>query len=341
MMRQISFNYVVLRNGVDNSRIYPSGGSTPTVRMDSSGEIKSSLRGSFVDPGDEVDWINDQIRVELVIDGVAYPIGVFLPASVRRTEDSTSKTVTIEAYDRCWILKDTLTESAYYIEEGTNYIDAVKALLSNAGIALIKSTPTSASLTEDREDWGIGTSYLTIINQLLSEINYKDLWFNEDGIAILEPEATPTGSNIKHTLDDRTVKSLMMPGISSETDAFSAPNVFICVCSNPDKSDVMIARSENTNPQSPLSTRSRGRRIVNVTYVDNIASQSELQAYADRKRDKSALAGETISVSTALMPGHGVRDITLIRYGDLVATCVERAWSMPLQVGGNLSLIHI
>lgn len=337
MMREISFNYVTMRNGVDYGRIYPVSGNAPTVRMDSAGEIKSSLSGTFVDPGDAVDWLNDEIRAEIVIDGVTEHIGVFLPSSVRKIEDSTSKSVNIEAYDRCWIVKDTVAESMYYIAAGTNYIEAVKRLLNDSGIALIQATPTAETLSEDREDWEMGTSYLTIVNQLLSEINYKQLWFNEDGVAILEPESVPSAANIKHSMDDTTVRSLMFPGISRETDVYRAPNVFICVCSNPDKEDVMVAKSENTNPQSPLSIARRGRRIVQVTNVDNIASQGELQEYANQLRDKSMIAGETIQVVTALRPGYGADDVTSIRYGELSAICIEREWTMQLQVGGNMA----
>lgn len=337
MMREISFRYITVRNGADCSRLYPSSGSSPTIRMNTTGEIKSSLSGSFVDPGESVDWLSDQIRVELVIDGVVSPIGVYLPASVRHIEDSTSKSVNVEAFDRCWILKDTVVDSMYFIAAGTNYVSAVNTLLANAGIALISATPTEAVLVEDREDWEMGTSYLTIINQLLSEINFKPLWFNFDGVAIIEPASVPTAENIQHTLDDTTVKSLMLPGISRSMDIYKAPNVFICVCSNPDKEDVMIARSENVNPESPLSIARRGRRIVQLTNVDNIASQAELQEYADQLRDKSMISAETITVTTALLPGYGVEDVTAIQYKEFSAVCVEKSWSMSLQVGGNMS----
>lgn len=336
MTRQISFRYVVVRDGADFCRIYPYDNNAPSIRMSSSGEIKSSLSGSFVDPGDTVNWLSDQIRAEIIIDGVTSPVGVFIPSSVREVKNETSSYVVVEAYDRCWIMKDTVAESMYYIATETNYVDAIISLLTAAGIALIQATPTVETLAEDRE-WEMGTSYLSIINQLLSEINYKQLWFNADGVAILEPESATTASNIQHKLDDTNVKSLMLPGITQETDIFKAPNVFVCVCSNPDKENVMVARSENTNPQSPLSIAKRGRRIVKVTKVDNIASQTELQSYADQLRDKSMIAGETIQVKTALIPGYGMDDVTSIRYGDLSAVCIERAWSMQMQVGGNMT----
>lgn len=336
MTRQISFRYVIVRDSADYCQIYPYDNNAPNIRMNSSGEIKSSLRGSFVDPGPSVNWLSDQIRAEIIIDGICSPVGVFIPSSVRVVKNEASSYVVIEAYDRCWIMKDTIAESMYYIAMDTNYGDAMISLLTAAGIGLIQATPTTQTLAEDRE-WEMGTSYLSIINQLLSEINYKQLWFNADGVAILEPESNTAASDIQHKLDATNVRSLTLPGLTQETDIFNAPNVFVCVCSNPDKDAVMVARSENTNPQSPLSIAKRGRRIVEVTNVDNIASQAELQSYADQLRDKSMIAGETIQVKTALLPGYGMDDITSIRYGDLSAVCIERAWSMQMQVGGSMT----
>ena len=164
MMRTISFRYVIVRNGADYSEIYPSAGSTPTIRMNDGGQIKTSLSGSFADPGESVDWLTDRIRPEMIIDGVTYPLGVFLSASVRYQENDTSKIVNVEAYDQCWILRDTRTESLLYYAAGTKYLTVIQTLLAAAGIGLISVVDTSAELAEDREDWDIGASYLDIIN---------------------------------------------------------------------------------------------------------------------------------------------------------------------------------
>ena len=175
-----------------------------------------------------------------------------------------------------------------------------------------------------------------IINQFLAEINYNPLWFNASGAAVLEPVSVPTAANIDHIFDSGDIRSLMLPGITRETDLYSAPNVFLCICSNADKSGAMTATAENTNPQSPLSIPRRGRRITEVTYVDNIASQADLQAYADRIRNESMISGETIQIQTALLPGFGVADVAGIRTKDLSAICIEREWEMNLTTGGTM-----
>lgn len=336
MTRLLETRFIILRNGADFCQLYPQENAFPSLRMDADARIKTSLSGEFVRDG-RIDWLSDKIRPELIIDGTVWPLGVYLPATVRWEETDATKTVIVDAYDQCWQVSDTKTEDVLHLDKGTNYIDAVKLLLIRTGIALVNSIPTAATLTEDREDWDIGTSYLDIVNQLLSEINYNPLWFNSSGAAILEPASVPTAENIEHTIDSDDPGCLMLPTLTNEVNVFDAPNVFICVCSNPDKSGVMIARAENTNPQSALSIARRGRRIVHVEKVDNIASQAELQAYAERMRNNSMITGEVFRIQTALQPNHGVNDVVAFHHNDVTAICIEKSWSMSLGIGGTMN----
>lgn len=341
MQREIDFRFKLLRNGADYGFLRALG--APTIRCDDNGAIKTSLSANFLPAaydadGNEIelDLLKDEIEPILVIDETEYPLGVFLAATVTETEQDGARILSVEAYDRCWKVRDTYTETLLYLEEDTYYDETVEELLTAAGISTALITPSAAVFAEDREGWNIGTSYLSIINELLSEINYKPLWFNSQGIAIVEPASVPTAANIQHTLDATNVESLLELRISRETDIYQAPNVFLCICDNPDKSGLMSASAENTNPQSPLSIPRRGRRIVHVEKVRNIADQTELQAYADRMRNESMITGESIQVSTGLLPGFGVADVTAIRWGELSAICIERSWEMSLQVGGTM-----
>lgn len=348
-MRDLTFNYIVLRNGAEFGQIRPARDSAPVLRMASSGEIKSSLSGDFLPtvfdsnglpmPSAEVNWLGDELQVEMVINGTVHPLGIFLPATVQTSEHvngTDAKSLHVEAYDRCWRVKTTCPVQVFFAS-GVQYLNAIQALLTNAGLSLISAGDSAAEFTEARADWEIGTSTLTIVNELLSEINYNPLWFDQSGVAILEPISVPSAENIDHVLDAAAPDTLVLPGYTSQIDIFSTPNVFIAVCNNADKDAAMVATSENTNPQSPLSIARRGRRIVSVFNVNNIASQDELQAYADQLRNKSMIAGETITVRTGLLPGFGVNDVTALSYGDRFDICLEKAWSMELRPGGTMT----
>lgn len=332
-MRQLDVRFDIHRNGVFYKSLREV--DAPYITMMRTAAIKTSLSGSFVYDAD-IEWLTDDIRPKLIIDGTEYSCGIFLPSSYRCSNTPAGSIVKVEAFDRCWQVQTVRTETVLHLPAGTNYLVAIKSLLTTTGIALVIETPTASILTNDREDWPVGTDYLEIINTLLAEINYNTLWFNADGYAIIEPASSPDAANIDHILDATNIKSLVMPEITVQADYYDKPNVYIVVCSNPDNDIPMVAVAENTNPGSALSILSRGRRISQVVKVDNIADQSALEAYANRLLFESMLSGETINVSTALLPGYGVGDVVAINHGTTNGICVENAWTMMLQTGGEM-----
>lgn len=352
MIRSEEIHFKMLHNDVEYGELR-AWNNAPTLRMNADGEIKISLQGTFLPTAIdshgndvEVDWLVDEIKPVLIIDGVSKPLGVLMPASVEPMKENNVETLSIEAYDRCWRCRDTKAERTLYFAKDREYIAVITNLLAACGIANIRKVPTQATLTESREDWETGTSYLTIINQFLREINYKELWFDSSGFAVLEPASVPSAVNVQHVftnkkIDPRNRKEVnsisVYPTITKKTDIYQAPNVFLCVCSNPDKDGEMTAKAENKNPLSPLSVLRRRRRIVSVVKVDNIASQEDLQAYTDRLLNESMITGEIIEIKTPLQQDFGVEDVCAIQYDDLYGICVQKAWDMKLQPGGVMT----
>lgn len=350
-MRTIDFKFRVLRGDAVFGFLQAPADGSQTIRMQDSAEIKTSFSGTFAPVVTDADgnpvepnWLADEIQPIMIVDGVEHSLGVFAPSTVVPSETNGVASLRIDAFDRCWRVRDNYTQDLLHISAGENYITRIQTLLVSCSIPVILATPTTETIQEDREDWSIGTSYLKIVNELLSEINYNPLWFTANGKAVLEPASVPLAENIEHTFSDlpediiagATEIVRMLPSISRETDIYQAPNVFTCVCSNPDKSGPMISTAENTNPQSPLSIMRRGRRIVRVVQLNNIASQDELDRYAERLCNESMISGETIRVSTALQPGFGVADVVALKFGDIASLCVERAYTMTLSVGGTM-----
>lgn len=356
MIRYEDVRFKILRNRSDYGFLVPKSGSAPSLRCRSDAEIKMSITGDFfpyaVDSRgqrQEIDWLADEIQPLLYLNGVEHKLNIFAAASVTNSETETGSYVSIEAYDRCWRVRDTKMESILHIPSGVNYLYPVKQLLAACGISDVVEIATSATIPEPREDWAVGTSYLTIINDLLREINYNMLWFDSAGYAMLQPIAKTTAENVQHILSNRKTnprdrRSIgiisMKKDIKSVMDIYNAANVFVCSCSNPDKDGIMIATAENNNPQSPISIPRRGRRIMDYEDVRNIASQQELQKYAEQKRDKSMFTNEVIECDTLLAPGFGVSDVVGLHLGDvdnpdrMDYLCIEKSWDMQLKVGG-------
>ena len=336
MIRTVDVKILVLRTGAVFSQLFPIEGTPPQLRMDESGGIPMALSGDFI-LNSEVNWLSDELQPVLEIDGQEFPLGIFMPATVTQQENESTSFLHVEAYDRCWRVRDTRSDSMTYFAAGTNYLTAVEQLLVASGISAILSTPTSETLAVARQDWQIGTSFLEIVNQLLSEINYKALWFDSQGVAVLEPIQTPSAEKIRHVLDQDNIESLLLPEIQRTSDIYSAPNVFICICSSPDRATPLVSTVVNNNPESPLSVMRRGRRIVSAVYVNDIASQAALDDYAARLLFDTMTSDEIITVTTALLPGFGVGDVTALHYNDLAALCIESGWTMTLEAGGSMT----
>ena len=345
MNREIAFRYVLLRNGAFYGYLEADESTAPTIRMDDSRSIKSSFSASFAATAKDADglplpvnWLTDEIKPILIINGEEHALGVFMPAKVRYSKRMGAQRVDVDCYDRCWRVRDTRSDELLYWPAGTSYITAIKQLLAASGIGVIFATDTNAVFATEREDWPLGESYLTVVNDLLKEINYKPLYFDESGAAVLEPVDVPTASNIKQIFDMSDPQTLCIPDFSRESDYYEAPNVFIVYCANPNLNGNMISRAANENPQSQLSVQRRGREIVSVQQVNNIASQNELDAYAAWLRDKSMITGETLQPKTGLRPGFGpgIAVGFIDREEDIVAVGIERAYTMPLKVGGQM-----
>lgn len=335
MVREYRARVDVIRNGATVTSLHPV--NDPTVDCNSDAEIKMSMAGQFLaDP--LVNWLTDELKLYQIINDVEYPVGVFpIGTTSEDTDENGARIVSVEGYDRALILKQTKTESILHIPAGKNYMQAIEELLVQAGIATYISIPTSQTLATDREDWAVGTSYLTVINTLLSEINYNSIWFNQDGFAMLQPAKKPSASNIDHQYGVLDKIKILQRSCSVERDVYDAPNVFIAICSNPDLDAPLIATAVNDNPLSSLSTFKRGRRIVRVNKVANIPSQDALQEYIQQICLESMLASEYVTIYTANLPGHGVFDTVAIDHSDVSGIFQEASWHLTLAPGQTMT----
>ena len=183
-MRRVDYRFQVLRNGVPYAELAAIG--APTIKMQSTAAIARSLSGEFAKPRDwEPNFLRDEIRPQMQLDGQWFSLGVFIASSVSETWSNGAGHLRIEAMDRTLLVKQVSTEGLLHLSAGTPYTTAVTQLLAAAGITSVLTDASDDVLTTDREDWDEGTSYLNIANALLDEMAYDPLWFDGDGVARL------------------------------------------------------------------------------------------------------------------------------------------------------------
>lgn len=331
-MRRIEFGYEVLRNGVVLTKLKALNAS---IRMESTAEIKTAFTGTFKN-NDKVNFLSDYIRPYIVINSARSNLGVFLATTPKEQMESGTTLVSIEAYDKGIILKQNGLLKPLHLSKGTKYTDAIRTLLAQNGMLEVICDNSPLTLQTDREDWEIGTSHLTIINDLLREINYNTIWFNRDGIPVVARKKDLKTVNITYRADET---SIIKDACTKELDSYEGYNTWIAKVDNPDYDEPLIATASNEDPISPLSVPSRGRRILApVVSLDNIASQSALQDYVDNIRNQNMDAVEVAGFETALNPKHGVNDQLLLLHPNLKGIYQETSWEMALD--GNDSMMH-
>lgn len=342
MIRTVNFKIRALRNGAFLREMRWDAAQPPTITCRSSGAIKTSMSATFLparEGEEEVNWLRDELQPCIIIDGEETPLGVFRPTDVTQKSENGVRTVEVTAYDRGWVVQMTKTEALLHLAAGASYIDTIKQLLLTCGIALVLADASAAVLPADREDWQIGTSYLTVINQLLSEIGFNPLWFSADGMAHLQRYAAPSAAAIQRAYSVHRGLKLrpVADGYTETTDVFNAPNVFLCICDNADRSAVLTATAENSS-FGAKSILQRGMRIVQVEKVKQIADQAALQAYADRLRDQSLMGTRELTFSVPAEGGHGVGDVISLDHPDVGGIYEETGWSLKLAAGDMLRI---
>lgn len=334
MPRYIRIGFDVVRNGVKLTELQAAKEST--LKMNSSAEIKTILSGTFKS-NNKVNFLSDWIRPWIEINGIAKYKGLFSATTVEQDSNGHYDLIKIEAYDKTIILKQNAIEQKIYFKSGTKYLDAIRIILHKNEINEWIIEETDKTIQNDREDWEIGTNYLTIINELLSEINYNSIWFNDEAVPVITKKNNPSVDDINFSY--RADKfSLIESECTKETDAYDSYNVFIAMVDNPDYEKPLVATATNEDPSSLLSIQSRGRRIVAPVFkLDNIASQNELQSYVEKIRNESMASTEVYKIKTAINPDHTVLNSIYLDHPKVRGLFEEEEWEITLDSSDTMT----
>lgn len=266
-----------------------------------------------------------------------YPLGVFLIEAPTRKSDGRKITRRCQAYDKSIILREDKFEERFRVAAGTGYTQAVANILGEVGLINARIIHSDLAVVTDIE-FASGTTKLDAINSLLTAINYNPIHFDSSGHPIVDPyivaeERAPEFSYLTNN------KSIVFPGAEENLDAFGCANVITRYLTTPER-EVLTATYINSSPESKLSTVSRGRRIVDVAPVSDIANQATLNAYVKRVALEQSLY-KTIYFDSAVMPMHEYLECLNLSNSELGSNgkYIETGWSMELEVGGHMKHI--
>jgi len=274
------------------------------------------------------------IKIVMVKNRVEYPLGTFMICSSPSTITSSSIQFSIELYDRTFIFDQSQIDSRLYIPNGSLYIKSIEDMIADSGILMIYKTPSLLATNIDKE-YPVGTNKLEILNGLLSEIGYEDLWFDENGYAILSPKKDSTFVP-KFTYRTNELSNVI-GSFEDRYDTYDIPNVFVGVVSNPDLDSVLTYKAENNSASSEMSIRNRGYKLTKIYELDDIASQDELEKYIDNELLSSMQVLETVTFTTAIEGNHGIKDDVQIDNDTIQGMFIEKSWEIALGTNGTMT----
>lgn len=299
--------------------------------------IQRSASLTLVESGD-IDFTSDRIRPYMNLhtdkEILTYPLGIFLMSSPTRKPVGGSIQRMIECYDKTQILEDDRFDTRYVVQKNTAYTVAVAAIISSAGITQV-AVDHSALETETDIEFPIGTSKLAACNTLLNAINYYPLYANSRGQIVVKPYQMPYTKPVD-AVYETSEQSITASGAQEDMDMFNVPNKIVRYLENAERG-YLIASIQDDNPESKFSTVSRGRTIIDIASISDVADQGALDAMVARLLAERQIY-QTLSFETLNMPNHEYADCLYIDNKEINVSgkFIETAWEMDLSVGGRM-----
>ena len=308
-----TFKYYIVDPGTwkDDKEITTVKSST--IKRDESSE---TLGSATIDADDLLG--EDYIRVYLIANqnGVEekVPLGTFLVQTPSSSFDGKVRSVSMDAYTPLLELKEKQPAIGYSVLKGENIMRLAYRLVRENARAPVIEALSDETLFDDFVAYTDDT-WLTFVSDLIANAKYS-FSLDELGRILFAPEQKIASLQPVWTYNDDN-SSILYSDIDLDHDLYGIPNVVEVIYSNGGNN--YYARVVNDDPNSPLSTVSRGREIVyRVTDPDLIGdpTSNQIQEYAENTLKNLSAVEYTVTYSHGYCP---------VRVGDCVRLNYERA----------------
>lgn len=334
-MNEINARASILRSGIEIGTLNIINGN---VFYDSLSKVKRGAKLVCNDEfnmknGIEFNMITDKIQIIHIENNVENSLGIFNVISSPKSIDGKISTFEFELYDDSMIIEQNEIGERLFLKGGIKYLDAISQILTKLNLTKVITDDSNLTLLSDRE-YSIGTNQLTIINELLSEINFDDLHIDFNGYIHLTKKSTNT--NTPNWIYRENNASNIYPEVKQNLDLYKVPNIFIGFVSNPDV-ELFYFKKVNDLINSSISTVNRGIEITKTYNLNNIGSQEELETFINDEYNNSLQQTETVNFKTAIQPFHEFKDVIQLDTEEIKELYIETAWSITLGYNGSMT----
>lgn len=277
--------------------------------------IKGGGALDVLDRKQEVDWLNVRVHPVALLSstGLEEPtevgLGIYLPAAPVEQWTALGRSWRVELLDKLTVLEEIVTDEdgnpvTYVAPIGANVLALVVDLIQSLGETAPAIEPDAKVLTQSMV-WDVGTSILTIINDLLQANGYGSIWTDGMGQFRVTPYVPPSARTpVYEALAPFTPgeQSLMSPEWTNDRDIYSIPNRYVAISSGSGDEEAMVAVATNEDPASPFSYQARGRWVTHVQTDVEASSQADLLARAQMGLAQMSSVTSGITISHVYLP---------------------------------------
>lgn len=254
-----------------------------------------------------------------------HPLGTFMVLTPSSTYDGKIRNVTMDAYTPLIELKENQPPIGYFIPKGENVMDiSYRLTRENVRAPVVKTDGSTVNLYDFVSD--VNDTWLSFLSDFISSqlygteetpgvTKYK-FALDEMGRILYAPEQNIASMQPVWTYNDDN-SSILYSDITMDHDLYGIPNVVEVIYSN--GNNTRYARVVNDNPNSPVSTVSRGREIVHrVTDPDLVGNPTDANVieFAEQLLDTLSSPQYTVTYKHGYCP---------VRVGDCVRINYSKA----------------
>lgn len=264
----------------------------------------------------ELDWgsaiVRPYVTVASPVTTARFNLGAYFTASPTTTFGGRPLVHEVDGIDILDALRVAVGES-YAVDSGAAYLTAVESILVALGYPVgayvIDQTKASTVLPSART-WVMDetTTWLGIVNDMLSSIGYMGVWSDWDGRLRVQQYLTPSARPPEWVYDTGAATSMLSPLRHLEQDLYNAPNRWVFFRSNtiegstPVEGNGIYTVLNQSNGKTSIEARG-GRVITRVVPLD-VADHQSLVERAARTVDADIRVQSKVTLSTWPNPLH-------------------------------------
>lgn len=293
--RIVKTSYRLMRvsreTGQETDVVRTLGGGSITRNDDT--RIKESAEAAVVGG---VDFGPDLVRIHMTCEwpgeSADVVLGTFLPVTPGRTIRAGYQTSTLKMYGRLQELLDDQFSGIVTVERGENAVSRVRGVCEDAGLEVVADESDYAvaetrlyGLGADTNNSAVGDTKLDMVNDLLDLAGFRAAFTDPMGRVVLRRYRDPADIAPSWSfIEGPTAK--FEGSMEEERDYTDAANHVIVQYGPDEDGRKVIGEAWDNDPDSPISTVSRGRSITR-SYVYNelppVKGDAAMREYADKR----------------------------------------------------------